>query len=65
MISARLFDVLSIRKNQLYFYTLAANKWKLKLFLNHSIKNIQHVGINLMTEVQDTENYKALLQEIK
>lgn len=61
----KISDVMSVHKNESCFYTQATNKCKQKSFLNNSTKNKQHGGMNLMTEVQSPENYKALLREIK
>ena len=59
-------------KNQLHFYTLAANIQKMNMYTKAipfiiASKRIQYLGINLTKKVQNlnSENNKTLLKELK
>ena len=70
MISAGLRGTKETYKNQLHFYLLTTNMWKLKcktIPFTITPKKMKYLGINLTKHIQDlhAENYKMLLQEIR
>lgn len=62
-------DTRSTYKNQLYFYILAIDMWKLKLKYNaiYSHKRIKYIGVNLTGYVQNlyAKNFQRVMKEIK